>query len=111
MSESPEKTDLKQAEPVAPDLLARIEATINKIRPYIQQDGGDLQLVDYQDGVVTVRMIGACAGCVMASADISDGVQSIILEENPEVKSVKMEEATGNQDGSPYTNDGGYSYY
>ena len=49
---------------VNPDVLERIEKTINKIRPYIQQDGGDVQLVDFQDGVVTVRMLGACAGCM-----------------------------------------------
>ena len=44
------------------DVLERIEKTISKIRPYIQADGGDVQLVDYKDGVVTVKMLGACAG-------------------------------------------------
>lgn len=68
-------------EPVSADVLDRIEATINRIRPYIQQDGGDIQLVDYQDGVVTVAMLGACAGCFMASIDISEGIQQILIEE------------------------------
>ncbi|MCH4207821.1 MAG: NifU family protein [Solobacterium sp.] len=95
------------------DLLERIEASINKIRPYIQQDGGDLQLVDYKDGVVTVRMVGACAGCVMASQDISDGVQAILIDEIPEVKQVIMEaQETNGLDGTAYDNNGGnYSYY
>lgn len=81
-------------QPVSADLLERIEATINRIRPYIRQDGGDIQLVDYKDGVVTVRMLGACAGCFMANADISEGVQAILIDEIPEVTKVVMEEAS-----------------
>ncbi len=76
---------------VSADLLERIEATINRIRPYIRQDGGDIQLVDYNDGVVTVRMLGACAGCFMASTDISEGVEQILIEEIPEVTKVILD--------------------
>ncbi|NCB32664.1 MAG: NifU family protein [Erysipelotrichia bacterium] len=112
MSENQQETKEKTLQSVPSDLLDRIEKTINKIRPYLQQDGGDLQLADYKDGTVTVRMIGACAGCVMASQDISEGVEAILLDEVPEVKKVVMEEQTGSSiDGSPYSNDGGYSYY
>ena len=81
-------------EPVSADLLDRIEATINRIRPYIRQDGGDIQLVDYQDGVVTVAMLGACAGCFMASVDISEGIQQILIEEIPEVTKVVLDTVT-----------------
>ena len=88
MSESQQSVEQKE---VSADLLERIEATINRIRPYIRQDGGDIQLVDFQDGVVTVRMIGACAGCFMASTDIIEGVQTILMEEVPEVTKVVME--------------------
>ena len=73
------------------DVLERIEKTINKIRPYIQQDGGDVQLVDFRDGVVTVRMLGACAGCMALDATLTDGIQAILLDEVPEVKEVKLD--------------------
>ncbi len=73
------------------DVLERIEKTINKIRPYIQQDGGDVQLIDFQDGVVTVRMLGACAGCMALDATLTDGIQAILLDEVPEVKEVRLD--------------------
>ena len=69
-----EKNETEAA--VSPDLLERIEKTINKIRPYIQADGGDVQLVDYKDGVVTVRMLGACAGCIAIDTTLTQGVQA-----------------------------------
>lgn len=77
------------------DVLERIEKTINKIRPYIQQDGGDVQLVDFQDGVVTVRMLGACAGCMAIDATLTDGIQAILLDEVPEVKEVRLDSPAG----------------
>lgn len=80
--------------PAREDLVRRINHTLNKIRPYLQADGGDVQFVDFQDGVVTVTMIGACAGCFMASADISEGVQAILIDEVAEVKEVRLVEST-----------------
>ena len=53
-----------------------------------------MEFVDFQDGVVTVTMTGACAGCLMASADISEGVQAILIDEVEEVRSVKLLEST-----------------
>ncbi len=103
MSENQQSVEQKE---VSADLLERIEATINRIRPYIRQDGGDIQLVDFQDGVVTVRMIGACAGCFMASTDISEGVQTILMEEVPEVTKVVMEAETAAEGENP-----GYFWY
>ena len=76
------------------DVLERIEKTINKIRPYIQQDGGDVQLVDYQDGVVTVRMLGACAGCMAIDTTLNEGIQALLMDEIPEVKKVQMLQAS-----------------
>lgn len=74
-------------------ILERIEHTINKIRPYIQADGGDVQLVDYKDGVVTVRMYGACAGCMALDATLTDGIQAILIDEVPEVKEVRLDDS------------------
>jgi Fe-S cluster biogenesis protein NfuA len=75
------------------DLLDRIQHTLNKIRPYIQADGGDVQLIDYKDGVVTVSMLGACAGCMAIDATLTDGIQAILIDEVPEVVKVQMLEA------------------
>jgi Fe-S cluster biogenesis protein NfuA len=72
------------------DIMGRIEHTLNKIRPYIQAEGGDLRLLDYSNGVAYVSMIGACAGCMMATVDISQGVQALVVDEVPEVQSVKL---------------------
>ena len=76
------------------DLLDRIEHTINKIRPYIQADGGDVQLIDYEDGVVTVSMLGACAGCMAIDTTLNEGIQALLMDEIPEVKNVKMLQAS-----------------
>ena len=76
------------------DLLDRIEHTINKIRPYIQADGGDVQLIDYDDGVVTVSMLGACAGCMAIDTTLNEGIQALLMDEIPEVKSVRMLQAS-----------------
>ena len=87
------------------DVLERIEFTINKIRPYIQADGGDVQLVDFQDGIVTVRMLGASAGCMAIDTTLTDGIQAILMDEVPEVTAVKLDETP------MFPSAGGYSYY
>ena len=94
-------------EAIADDVLTRIEKTINKIRPYIQQDGGDVELVDFKDGVVTVRMLGACAGCMALDVTLTDGIQAILLDEVPEVKEVKLDTGMPGFDGT----ESGYSWY
>ena len=75
------------------DVLERIEKTISKIRPYNQADGGDVQLVDYKDGVVTVKMLGACAGCMAIDETLTQGIEAILIDEVPEVTAVKLDEA------------------
>lgn len=92
--EETQKALLNAETPQREDLINRINHTLNKIRPYLQADGGDVQFVDFQDGTVIVTMIGACAGCFMASADISEGVQAILIDEIEEVKAVKLVEST-----------------
>ena len=46
-------------------LKKQIKNVIHKLRPYLQRDGGDIEYVDFKDGIVYVRMLGACAGCTM----------------------------------------------
>ena len=53
-------------------------------------DGGDLQFVAYKDGTVYVQMLGACAGCMMIDSTLQDGVATILMEEVPEVRAVKL---------------------
>lgn len=67
----------------------RVEAVINEIRPSLQADGGDVELVDVVDGVVTVKLKGACAGCPMSQMTLKNGIERILKEQVPEVKSVE----------------------
>jgi Fe-S cluster biogenesis protein NfuA len=67
----------------------KVEEAINKIRPMLQADGGDVELVDVQEGVVTVRLQGACAGCPMSQMTLKNGIEKILKEEIPEVVSVE----------------------
>ena len=67
-----------------------LEATINVIRQSLQADGGDIELIDVtDDGVVTLEMQGACAGCPLASFDMSEGIERILIEHVPGVTRVR----------------------
>ncbi|MDO5330411.1 MAG: NifU family protein [Bacillota bacterium] len=74
------------------DTIALIEQTIDKIRPFLQRDGGDIDFIGFRDGIVYVAMTGACSGCMYAGADISSGVEIILQEEVPGVIAVKHED-------------------
>lgn len=67
----------------------QIKNVIHKLRPYLQRDGGDIEYVDFKDGIVYVRMLGACAGCTMIDDTLKDGVQQILMEEVPGVLEVQ----------------------
>jgi len=67
----------------------QVENVINQIRPLLQADGGDIELVDVEDGVVKVRLRGACAGCPGAQMTLKMGVERKLKEEIPEVKRVE----------------------
>ncbi|OGD20031.1 MAG: hypothetical protein A2Y70_08405 [Candidatus Aminicenantes bacterium RBG_13_64_14] len=68
----------------------RIELALTKIRPALQADGGDVELVDVgADGVVRVRLKGACGGCPMSQLTLKMGIERILKKEVPEVTSVE----------------------
>ena len=67
----------------------KIEEAINEIRPALQRDGGDIELVDVEDGVVKVRLQGACAGCPGAQMTLKMMVERKIREVVPEIKEVQ----------------------
>lgn len=69
--------------------IEEVEKVINKLRPYLNRDGGDIELLDFKDGIVYVKMLGACAGCTMLDATLKDGVEQILLEEVPGVLGVQ----------------------
>ena len=66
----------------------KVEAVLNQIRPSLLADGGDVELVDVSEGVVTVRLTGACGGCPMASMTLQHGVERVLKENVPEIKEV-----------------------
>lgn len=67
-------------------------AVIDKIRPYIQRDGGDIEFVSVDDqGVVKVRMIGACVGCGLIDITLKDGLEALLLDEVPGVTEVVLD--------------------
>jgi Fe-S cluster biogenesis protein NfuA len=66
----------------------KVEAALKKIRPSLQADGGDVELVDVKNGIVRVRLKGACNGCPMATMTLQKGITKVIKEAVPEVKEV-----------------------
>ncbi len=66
-----------------------VENALDKIRPMLQADGGDVELVGIKDGVVKVRLQGACKGCPMSQMTIKNGIEKMLKEQVPEVKSVE----------------------
>ncbi len=68
----------------------KIQEVLDKIRPSLQADGGDVELVEVEDGgVVRVRLQGACAGCPMSQMTLKNGIEKLLKKEIPEVKSVE----------------------
>lgn len=67
----------------------KVEEVLGKVRPFLQRDGGDVELVDVSDsGVVKVRLKGACSGCPGAKITLKQGVERMLKQEIPEVKEV-----------------------
>jgi Fe-S cluster biogenesis protein NfuA len=68
----------------------KVEAALNKIRPMLQADGGNVELVAVEEnGIVKVRLQGACAGCPMSQMTLKNGIERILKQEVPEVKAVE----------------------
>lgn len=66
----------------------RIVRVIQRIRPAIQADGGDVEFVDLEDGVVQLRLMGACVGCPMSTMTLQAGIERLIRQEVPDIKGV-----------------------
>ncbi len=66
----------------------KVEEVLNKIRPSLEADGGNVELVEVSDGTVKVSLTGACAGCPMSTITLKMGIEKILMQEIPEVKEV-----------------------
>jgi Fe-S cluster biogenesis protein NfuA len=66
----------------------QVQEVLNIIRPSLQADGGDVELVDVKDGVVSVRLKGACSGCPMSTMTLKKGIERFLKEKIPTVKEV-----------------------
>ena len=66
----------------------KIKEIINKLRPYLIGDGGDIEFIKYENNIVYIKMLGACAGCALIDYTLKDGIEIAIKEEVPEVKEV-----------------------
>ena len=71
------------------DTKQLVEKALEKIRPMLQRDGGDIELVEVNDGVVKVRLTGACKGCPMSQMTLKQGVEKLLLKEVPGLKEVQ----------------------
>jgi Fe-S cluster biogenesis protein NfuA len=67
---------------------AKVEEVLNNIRPSLQADGGDVELVDVKEGIVSLRLKGACAGCPMSTMTLKNGIERILKEEISGIKEV-----------------------
>ena len=67
----------------------KIKTALERIRPALQADGGDLEYIDFVDGVVTLRLKGACGSCPMSLMTLKQGIEARLRQEIPEVKSVE----------------------
>jgi Fe-S cluster biogenesis protein NfuA len=66
----------------------KVEEILNKIRPVLVKDGGNVELVEVNDGTVKVKLVGACAGCPLSTMTLKNGIERILKQEIPEVKEV-----------------------
>jgi Fe-S cluster biogenesis protein NfuA len=70
-------------------MKTKIQALINTIRPILRNDGGDVEFVDFKEGVVRVRLTGACAGCAMSQMTLKGGIERLLKKEIKGIKGVE----------------------
>jgi Fe-S cluster biogenesis protein NfuA len=78
-----------QAGGVLVDLKEKVEAALNKIRPSLRADGGDVVLVGVEGNLARVKLTGACGGCPMSQMTLKMGVEKVIRQEVPEIEGVE----------------------
>ena len=66
----------------------KIKKLINELRPYLINDGGDIEFIKFEEGIVYIKMLGACSNCSLVDFTIKDGIETVLVNEIPEVKQV-----------------------
>ena len=72
------------------DMTAQVQEVLDKLRPFLLRDGGDCELVDVEDGVVKLRLLGACGSCPSSTITLKAGIERALLEEVPGVVEVEQ---------------------
>ena len=72
------------------ETIRLIKKTLDKVRPFLQRDGGDVTFDSYENGIVYVNIHGACEGCALINTDIEEGIEVILMEEVPGVIAVRL---------------------
>nr|WP_167497629.1 NifU family protein [Brevibacillus antibioticus] len=72
------------------DIMDQVQEVLDKLRPYLQRDGGDVQLVDVEDGIVKLRLMGACGSCPSSTITLKAGIERALVEEIPGIKEVQQ---------------------
>ncbi len=71
------------------NVIEEIKKILNKLRPYLNSEGGDLEFIDFKDGIVYIRMLGACVDCGALDSTLKDGIEALLIENVPEVIEVR----------------------
>jgi Fe-S cluster biogenesis protein NfuA len=72
------------------EVMDQVQEVLDKLRPYLQRDGGDVQLVDVEDGIVKLRLMGACGSCPSSTITLKAGIERALVEEIPGIKEVQQ---------------------
>ncbi|PSL44456.1 modular FeS cluster scaffolding protein NifU [Salsuginibacillus halophilus] len=74
----------------ATDMSAQVQEVLDKLRPFLLRDGGDVELVDIEDGIVKVRLMGACGSCPSSTITLKAGIERALIEEVPGVVEIEQ---------------------
>ncbi|MBP3949898.1 NifU family protein [Bacillus suaedae] len=72
------------------DVIEQVKEVLDKLRPFLLRDGGDVELVDVEDGIVKVRLLGACGSCPSSTITLKAGIERALLEEVPGIKEIEQ---------------------
>ncbi|MCR5231587.1 MAG: NifU family protein [Acholeplasmatales bacterium] len=80
---------MENKERTSEEILKEIMKVLDKIRPYLNSEGGDLEFIKFEDGIVYVKMMGACQDCGALDSTLTDGIEALLMEYVPEVIGVR----------------------
>ncbi len=79
-------------------IISKIKSILNELRPFLINDGGDIEFIKFEDGIVYIKLFGACADCQMLDLTLKDGIETALKDEIPEVESVINVDTSMNYD-------------